>query len=202
MKVISSFKSSKIQDCNEKSMYSYKTFIGKHKIKVRKGDSVWMVNTKDDTVVTIPGPVTVDSLNMAVVIRGYNSGYRVSSINAIGTNLPYVNGCSTHQLIHPIRPGDPTFQHLLIPKGCSEQAHHVHSTDRVCYVFKGSGQSIQGLKGQIKKDLNKGDVIVLDKMVPHHFETEKEDLIVLPLHIFSSNTLEHDHPMFNGTFKV
>jgi quercetin dioxygenase-like cupin family protein len=70
-------------------------------------------------------------------------------------------------------------------------------------VLKGHGYSIMGTSNKtITYELNEGDVVILDKMVPHHFETKDSSLVVLPLHVFSSTTLEYDHPMFNGTHKV
>ena len=127
-----------------------------------------------------------------------------SSTFTRGTDLPYINGCSTKQLIHAARPGDPTFQCLYIPTGTSEQAHHIHATPRVVYVAQGRGKSIVGTPGQNSEyELNEGDVIILGKMIPHHFVTEESDLLVLPVHVYSTiGQQEFDHPMYNGTHKV
>lgn len=117
------------------------------------------------------------------------------------TNLPYVNGCSTKQVFAPDRLGDPTLQILDIPPFSSEQAHHIHSTVRIAYVISGTGRSIVGMNDKnVCEDLYPGKVVILDKMCPHHFDTNSEHLIFLPLHIFSSiGALENNHPMFNGT---
>ena len=179
-------------------LYAYSVYIGNHSIEVEQGDSLWMVN-KDSVSVHRHGVYTSDTLG--VVIRGYQCANRMSSFEDI-SNLPYVNGCSSNQLLHPIRPGDPTFQLLHIPPNTVEQKHHVHSTARVVYVYDGEGESVQGQDGSIIQKLKKGDVIILDKMTPHHFQTKDTHLIVLPLHIFSSTSLEFDHPMFNGTHKI
>lgn len=183
----------------KEDLYKYKTYVGKHTVKVKEGDSAWIVDDKE--VRTVRGPVKIKSTHMCVVIRGYSSDNRSSEFNTL-SNLPYVNGCSTNQLINPTRLGDPTAQLLYLPPHTREQAHHIHSTARVVYVLKGKGKSIQGMNGNLKVPLNEGDVIVLDKMAPHHFETSKDELIVIPIHIFSSTTLEFNHPMFNGTFTV
>ena len=55
---------------------------------------------------------------------------------------------------------------------------------------------------KLTHDLTPGTVVILDKMIPHHFSTDEEGLIVLPIHIFSSTSLENNHPMFAGTHKV
>ena len=90
-----------------------------------------------------------------------------------------------------------------MPPHTSEQAHHIHSTPRVVFVYKGTGSCEYGL-GENKKtmSLNEGDVLIIDKMYPHHFITTDEPLVVLPLHIYSSTNLENNHPMMNGTHEI
>jgi uncharacterized RmlC-like cupin family protein len=120
-----------------------------------------------------------------------------------GTNLPYINGCSSEQLISPVRPGDPTMQLLYIPPRAREQAHHIHATPRVVQVLEGSGRSILGMDGAgVQLDLRPGMLIILDRMVPHHFETGADPLLVAPIHIWSSTPMEQGHPMFYGTIKT
>ena len=102
--------------------------------------------------------------------------------------LPYVNGCSTKQIFPPERVGDPTLQLLDMPPYSSEQAHHIHSTVRIVYVVSGTGKSLVGMdKMTISEDLYPGKVIILQKMCPHHFETDQDRIILLPLHVFSSS---------------
>ena len=184
-------------------LYQYTVYIGDQVINQKSRRSYWWVIPEqgvycetgfDDNLIISP--------HMCVEILGYTPEKR-SSTYSKGTDLPYVNGCSTKQLIPAARPGDPTFQYLLIPAGCSEQQHHIHATPRIVYVAEGSGKSIVGMGKNAKTyDLKEGDVIILGKMVPHHFETIDQDLVVLPLHIFSSGPSEFNHPMFNGTHKV
>lgn len=183
----------------EYDLYSYKAYIGEHIIDLEKGDSAWIVDSNGAE--TLRGNKLIKSTDLCVVIRGYQCSDKSTSFME-GSNLPYVNGCSSNQLFPPVRPGDPTMQLLYIPPNTSEQAHHVHSTARVVYVLKGSGESIQGQKGDTVVPLNEGDVVVLDKMTPHHFQTGDEPLIVIPIHIYSSTPLEKNHPMFNGTFEI
>lgn len=181
-------------------LYSHTTYTGEQEVHVETGDTVWSLD--GNRAFVMPGPCTVNNTTMSVVLRGYNCSYRSAVTNGSDTNLPYINGCSTDQLIHPIRPGDPTLQKLTIPPHASEQKHHIHSTARVVYVLEGCGWSIVGMKGQEKYLLEEGDVIILDKMEPHHFETEDSHLTVIPFHVYSSTPLEHNHAMKLGTHEV
>jgi mannose-6-phosphate isomerase-like protein (cupin superfamily) len=191
--------STEVLNNHRNDLYSYTVYKGKHKIKVGERDSCWWIDLEANTVECV-SDTTVNSDTLAVVIYGYKPWQRMAEINE-WTTLPYVNGCSTTQLLPPIRKGDPTFQLLRIPPHTSEQAHHIHSTARIVYVYSGRGQSVVGQEGAVKTEpLLPGYVMVLDKMVPHHFVTGEEPLVVIPLHIFSSTGLdEHDHPMMNGT---
>lgn len=180
-------------------LYSYKVYTGKQDIEIPEGDSAWVV--KDDKGYVYRGGQVIESTSMAVVIRGYQCEEKVSGFESI-TNLPYINGCSSHQVFSPVRPGDPTMQLLYIPPYTSEQAHHIHSTVRVVYVLSGKGKSIQGTSGDDTEDLNPGDILIVDKLAPHHFLTEEDPLIVVPIHIYSSTTSEQNHPMINGTFLI
>ena len=180
-------------------LYYYCVYIGKASLIVDPMDSVWYV--QDGFVASHRGG-EVHSTQMAVVIRGYTPSKRIAEINTC-PYLPYINGCATSQLLPPIRIGDPTFQLLSMPPYTSEQSHHIHSTARVVFVYEGSGTCEHGSEGHTKSmKLEKGDVLIIDKMYPHHFVTEKENLVVLPLHIFSSTSLENSHPMMEGTHKT
>ena len=183
-------------------LYQYCVYVGQHQIKTNIHASYWYL--QDTLAISYTGSGEIlNSQTMCVEILGYTPEYRASTFSR-GTDLPYVNGCSTKQLINPARPGDPTFQMLYIPPHTSEQVHHIHATPRVVYVAAGEGVSVVGAEGSSKTyKLTKGDVIILPKMVPHHFMTKKRDLTVLPVHVFSSiASAEFDHPMFNGTHKV
>lgn len=190
-----------IHNSSTHDLYPYKVYVGKHTISTNNTSSYWYI--KDNLAVCYTGLTEIVSEHMCVEILGYTPETRSSTFSR-GTDLPYINGCSSKQLIPAVRPGDPTFQMLFIPPQTSEQAHHIHATARVVYVAEGSGKSIvgNGSKHDIYP-LNKGQVIILDKMLPHHFMTDEESLTVLPIHIFSSIASEEfNHPMFNGTHKV
>jgi len=183
-------------------LYQYKVYVGKNQIQLDPKSSYWYVS--ENFVVAKTGDNTeLMSDYMCVEIPGYTPETRTSSFSK-GTDLPYINGCSTKQLIPAVRPGDPTFQMLYIPEHTSEQAHHIHATARVVYVLKGRGESVVGTEScNTVYPLVEGNVIILPKMVPHHFRTEDSCLVVLPIHVFSSiGTEEFNHPMFNGTHKV
>ena len=182
-------------------LYSYTAYAGKHEIIVEEGDSLWNVSLTHGSVIRGDGIRKHNIDGMGIVIRGYRCEEKMSSFDT-GSNLPYVNGCSSNQIFSPVRPGDPTMQLLYLPAFTQEQAHHIHSTVRAVLVIQGSGQSIQGMNSDTIVDLNVGDVLIMDKMTPHHFKTFESDLTVIPVHIFSSTVLEYNHPMKNGTFVV
>jgi len=181
-------------------LYYYEVYIGLNTIDVQKGDCLYYISNDKEAAHLTRGPITVRSEHIATLIRGYMPETKMSTFSA-NTNLPYVNGCSTKQIFPPDRIGDPTLQLLNIPPYSSEQAHHIHSTVRVAYIVSGTGRSIVGMQGEnIVEDLFPGKVVILQKMCPHHFETDGTHLIVLPLHVFSSSgPSERNHPMFNGT---
>ena len=185
-----------------KGLYSHTIYTGEQWVNVEEGDTAWIVNADAGEVSVIRGPMKVETKAMCVVIRGYSCSNKTVEIDGSDTNLPYINGCSTDQLIHPIRPGDPTLQKLTIPPHASEQKHHIHATPRIVYVYEGLGWSIVGMKDQDEYLLEPGDVIILDKMEAHHFETQEDSLTVIPLHVYSSTPLEHNHAMKIGTHEV
>jgi quercetin dioxygenase-like cupin family protein len=191
-----------IHESTTDDLYQYKVYGGKHTIDTKTTSSYWYIDKEVVISKTGDGSTLVSNI-MCVEIYGYTPETRTSSYSR-GTDLPYVNGCSTKQLITPVRPGDPTFQMLYIPPFCAEQVHHIHATPRVVYVSKGKGISVVGTpESQKDYELNVGDIIILGKMTPHHFKTNDNDLVVLPMHIFSSiASAEFDHPMYNGTHRV
>jgi mannose-6-phosphate isomerase-like protein (cupin superfamily) len=182
-------------------LYSYTVYYGEQVVDVEVGDSAWYYRFMNGrwSGHTKRGHGVVNSDKLCVIIRGYAPADR--SVQIIGTNLPYINGCSTESLLPPVRLGDPTMQLLHMPAGSSEQEEHIHSTVRVVYILDGSGICVHGLgKDQKEISITKGDVLILEKMCPHHFVTEEEPLLCSPLHIWSSvGAMEQNHPMFNGT---
>lgn len=184
-------------------LYFYTVYIGQHKLNVEQGDCAYYLSENVAVANAVRGPVEVTTSHLAVVIRGYMPDSKTSAL-LVSTHLPYINGCSTKQIFPPERLGDPTMQMLMIPPHTSEQAHHIHSTVRVVYVLQGSGRSIVGTRHHFEStELKPGMTIILNKMCPHHFETESQALVVLPIHIFSSvGKGEFNHPMHNGTYLV
>ena len=190
-----------VYESDPNQAYYFKTYIGEHKIDVCLGDSIYYISEDDQTAFVAKGPVSIVSKKCATIIRGFMASPITASLNE-STVLPYVNGCSTRQIIYPQRLGDPTLQYLKIPAYSKEQAHHIHSTARVVYIRKGKGISIVGMEGRSTNSiLEEGMVCILQPMCPHHFETPyNQHLEVVPLHVFSSvGHLESSHPMFNGT---
>ncbi|MCX7121724.1 MAG: cupin domain-containing protein [Gammaproteobacteria bacterium] len=191
-----------IYEAKSTQSYYFKTYIGKHSIDIDFGDSLYYISDDKKEAYLKKGPAKISSLHCGTVIRGF-MGSPVTASLTEGTVLPYVNGCSTRQIIYPQRLGDPTLQFLKIPAFSKEQAHHIHSSARVVYILNGSGESIVGMEGKsVSVKLETGMVCVIEPMCPHHFETPHgEHLEVVPLHVFSSvGSLETSHPMFNGTY--
>ncbi|EOD9553463.1 cupin domain-containing protein [Vibrio parahaemolyticus] len=185
-------------------LYAYTAYCGEHDIAVDQGDSIIYVDDSINVAYWLAGGVRVHSTHYAVVIRGYQCGDKTATLLE-KVNLPYVNGCATRQIFPPERVGDPTLQQLTIPPHTSEQMHHIHPTARVVLVASGRGYSIVGQSADITEtELLPGMVCILDPMCPHHFKTEKEELTVLPVHVWSSTppSIESNHPMFNGTKEV
>ncbi len=186
---------------NPADLYAFRVDYSGQQIEVEAGDSAWWINNEGVAKVA-RGPVAITSTSPVTIIRGYAPRNQSVDVHG-GTNLPYINGCSSEQLVSPVRPGDPTMQLLYIPPRAREQAHHIHATPRVVQVLEGSGRSILGMDGSGGQlDLRPGMLIILDRMVPHHLETGAETLLVAPIHIWSSTPMEQGHPMFYGTIKT
>jgi mannose-6-phosphate isomerase-like protein (cupin superfamily) len=192
---------SRVVESGDNDLYQYKVYVGRHSVQTTKRSSYWYIDN-DQVVSTTGNGDIIDSTIVCVEIFGYTPETRSSSFSKL-TDLPYINGCSSKQLINPNRLGDPTWQMLHIPPYTSEQAHHIHSTARIVYVLKGKGKSHVGQAKKVNDfNLEPGDVLILDKMIPHHFSTKDTGLVVLPLHVFSSVDQEFNHPMFNGTHRT
>lgn len=185
--------------------YSYDLAVGKPLgVPMDPRDSLWLLS--DRAVGVNVGQIVADldghmafKHGASVLLRGYRHP-RTLVFPESATVRPYVNGCSTRELIAPARPGDPTIQQLRIPPHSSEQAHHTHSTARIVYVADGTGAAVIGMgDGIAYVPLRKGDVMVLDPFCPHHFETGPNWLEVYPLHVWSASREEADHAMMRGT---
>lgn len=192
-----------ILQAREQDLYFYTVYAGSHTLTVERGDCVFYLSDDKQEAFLRRGPVDVSSRWLATVIRGYMPENKSSGLRT-QANLPYVNGCATRQVFPPERHGDPTLQLLDMPPYSSEQVHHIHSTVRVVYVLQGHGWCCVGMdKKQLRQELYPGQIVLLEKMCPHHFETDEERLIVLPLHVFSSvGPVEKAHPMFHGTYQI
>lgn len=194
--------STAVVNSTKNDLYQYRVYIGQNSIKTEITNSYWYLD--NNTVVSKSGDESILHSNiLCVEIFGYTPETRSSSYDRY-TDLPYINGCSTKQLINSVRLGDPTWQMLYMPPYTSEQQHHIHSTPRIVYIHRGHGTSHIGISEDNMQNipLTEGDVLILDKMIPHHFSTDSSELIVLPLHIFTSTGNEFNHPMYNGTHKI
>lgn len=182
-------------------LYSYEVHV-RRQVAVPGGDSLAFLprGKPDHYAEWTTGPANVE-VEFGVIVRGYTPPQRKVELSH-APQLPYVNGCATAQLFPPLRNGDPTLQHLVIPPYSAEQAHHIHSTVRAVYISKGLGVCVLGMEGCTEQiELQKGMVLVLHAMCPHHFETPQgEALHCIPFHVWSTNASgEFGHPMYSGT---
>ena len=192
----------KIVYSGKNSMYHFKVFFGQKATTVKSGDSFWFLDNKLEIACILRGPKKVTSNHLGILLRGYTCPEKTAEIN-YHTFLPYINGCSTRQIFPPERPGDPTWQLLQIPSKTREQMHHVHSTDRIAFVLKGSGKVIFGQKNNFtEQKLKENYICCIKTMTAHHFEAD-EELRILAFHVFSTvGALELNHPMYLGTLPV
>lgn len=190
-----------IANSTPQDLYQYRCYVKTQPIITDARCSYWYLNGGEVGCFSGDGKV-FSGFDVCVEILGYTPEARTSTYSR-GTDLPYLNGCSTKQLIPPTRAGDPTWQLLQMAPNTTEQKHHVHSTARVVFVVSGSGKSVVGMPGvQNTYELEPGVVLILNKMEPHHFISGENGLLVAPLHIFSTGANEFNHPMFNGTHLV
>lgn len=188
-----------VHESSRLDLYSYRVHVGKHSTVIDDGDSGWTLS--EDKATVAPGRASMSG-DLTVVVRGYTPPKRFAQIN-MQTHLPYVDGCSSSNLLPPLRPGDPCVQLLRIPAGCSEQRHHIHTTPRVVRVVGGRGKMYEGIGDRVtQRDLTPGATVLIDAMEPHHFTAEDEDLVVVPIHIWSSVAGEGLHPMRFGTHEI
>jgi hypothetical protein len=196
------YKKEGFHEANDNDLYYYKAFLWEKSIIIDKWDSLYHLSNDKKNMFFSQWPKEIPIKNYWVLLRWYSNWEKSSTID--NSNLPYVNGCSTREIFHTERPGDPTAQLLTIPAYSSEQQHHIHSTVRVVYILEWEWYSVVWMKdNNIRTKLEPWMMIVLEKFAPHHFETEWKKLIVLPIHIFSTIwSIEKNHPMFNWTHLV
>lgn len=198
MRIINSLS---IVNSTSQDLYQYRCYVKTQPIITDQRCSYWYLNGSEVGCFAGDGEV-FNGFDVCVEILGYTPEARTSTYSR-GTDLPYLNGCSTKQLIPPTRAGDPTWQLLQMAPNTTEQKHHVHSTARIVYVVSGGGESVVGMPGsQQTYKLEPGMVLILNKMEPHHFISGENGLLVAPLHVFSTGANEFNHPMFNGTHLV
>lgn len=126
--------------------------------------------------------------------------------------LKYIDGCTDSILIHPVKKGDPCFNHLHFPPRI-EQTQHTHPSHRIGIVSKGSGICVTPF-GNLK--LKKGMIFVIKEwdgvtykkgldgkeyeIGNHSFYTFEESMDVIAFHPDSDfGAVDEFHPMINRT---
>jgi mannose-6-phosphate isomerase-like protein (cupin superfamily) len=112
-------------------------------------------------------------------------------------HLKYIDGCTDSLLVPALKKGDPCLNALYFPSNI-DQTPHVHPSDRVGMIFKGTGTCITP-GGEIP--LNEGDLFVIHEDGLHSFRTESdEEMIVIAFHPDSDfGPEDENHPMINRT---
>jgi len=162
----------------------------------------------------VPGAFTLEnySPNGRVVIierLGYRGMLSIGRIERKG-RLSYIDGCSDTLLVAPPRQGDPCFNFLHFPPGI-DQTQHTHPSIRFGVVAEGRGVAYQATGAASvgwEKELNEGDVFLLEEQELHSFRTTRLPGDAGPTHMniiaFHPDTdwgaTDQNHPMLNRTY--
>lgn len=110
--------------------------------------------------------------------------------------LKYIDGCTDTLLVCPPLKGEPSLNHLHIPKG-TFQTSHFHDSDRIGVISSGHGKC-KTLTGEF--DLYPGMAWCIPAGVWHCFITSDESLDVVAWHPDSVfGPTDEGHPMILGT---
>lgn len=126
--------------------------------------------------------------------------------------LKYIDGCTDSILIHPVKKGDPCFNHLHFPTNI-KQTPHTHPSHRIGVVAKGNGLCVTPF-GNL--ELKQGMIFVIKgwdgvsfatgvdggkyEVGNHCFFTNDESMDVIAFHPDSDFGAEDEnHPMINRT---
>lgn len=133
---------------------------------------------------------------LMIAMPGYRGLFQIGGpLENIG-RLRYIDGCTDTLLVSPPCLGEPCLNHLHIPPGTS-QTQHIHPTDRVGVIVRGSG-ICRTPTGEWK--LQPGLGWRIPAGCRHSFFTEAESLDVVAWHPDSDfGPTDEDHPMRNRT---
>jgi quercetin dioxygenase-like cupin family protein len=110
--------------------------------------------------------------------------------------LRYVDGCTDSLLVCPPRLGEPCLNHLHIPAGTRQSAHH-HPSIRVGVIARGHGRCVSAVG---EHALSPGLGWLIPAGLVHAFHTDDAPLDVLAWHPDSDfGPRDEDHPMINRT---
>lgn len=110
--------------------------------------------------------------------------------------LRYVDGCTDSLLVCPPRLGEPCLNHLHIPAGTRQSAHH-HPSIRVGVIARGHGRCVTA---EGEHALSPGLGWLIPAGLVHAFHTDDTALDVLAWHPDSDfGPRDEDHPMINRT---
>jgi quercetin dioxygenase-like cupin family protein len=110
--------------------------------------------------------------------------------------LRYIDGCTDTLVAAPPRLGDACLNHLHLPPDTDQRAH-VHPSDRLGAIVRGSGVCVSG---EARHPLRPGLAWWIPPGCRHAFRTGGEALDVLAWHPDSDfGPTDDDHPMINRT---
>jgi|APSaa5957512535_1039671.scaffolds.fasta_scaffold99240_2 hypothetical protein len=137
-----------------------------------------------------------DTLVVTFTRYGYLGQFTIGRLETTG-RYSYINGCSDSLLVYPPRVGNPSLNHLHIPKNVDQTAH-THPSQRMGVVTGGKG--LLEYPGQKRFRLIPGSVFSIDPFEEHKFRTGATHLDVVAFHPDSMIGWTDDHhPMLDGT---
>jgi quercetin dioxygenase-like cupin family protein len=101
---------------------------------------------------------------------------RVTSVDAILQQNPLQAGGPTAKVVGSSRAGNSELQIIEMSK---IKLHHHDQEDHIVYVARGRGILRMGEKGQETREVKPGDILNLPRGVPHGFETQGDENLVL-----------------------
>lgn len=100
----------------------------------------------------------------------------VTSVDVILKQSPLEAGGPTAKVVGSSRAGNSELQVIEMSK---IKLHHHDQEDHIVYVARGRGILRMGEKGQETREVKPGDILNLPRGVPHGFEKQGEENLVL-----------------------
>lgn len=146
-----------------------------------------------------PGTTVERGEGLAILVPGYTAPSQVGGPLEATGRLRYIDGCTDTLLAGPTRRGEPCANHLHIPAGTRQSAHH-HPSLRAGVIARGAGTCVTE---SARYALAPGLGWVIPRGLQHSFHTDEHALDVWAWHPDSdTGPTDEDHPMRNRTWGV